>query len=174
VPQRIEVAHGFSVREVVAMGRAPHLRGWLFATPSDEDIVDKTLASCDLAELADRAIETLSGGEQQRVHIARALAQRAPVLLLDEAAAHLDIRQVAGCYQLVRRLVRETELTCLAAMHDLSTAARHADNAVLLHDGKVIASGPIEAVMTDDHLSEAFGVGITSVSTTEGHRLFSC
>src|SRR5207244_401892 len=98
---------GFSVREVVAMGRAPHQLGWLRASPRDEEIVAETLADCELTTLADRPMEELSGGEQQRVHLARALAQDAPILLLDEAAAHLDARHALSSLALVRRRVRE-------------------------------------------------------------------
>jgi iron complex transport system ATP-binding protein len=173
VSQRVEVATGFSVREVVAMGRAPHQLGWLREARQDREIVDKTLAECDLSRLADRAIDSLSGGEQQRVHIARALVQDAPILLLDEAAAHLDIRHACAIYELVRRLVREKKLVGIAAMHDLSAAARHADTAILLNVGTVIASGPIETTMTPELLSRAFGVRISLAKSPEGLPFFA-
>lgn len=173
VPQRFDVATGFTVREVVAMGRVPHPRGWLGASADDNAIVAEALAQGELLGLAGRAIETLSGGEQQRVHITRALAQRAPILLLDEAAAHLDIRHVAASYELVARLVRETRLTCLAAMHDLSAAARYADSAALLKAGRLLAKGAIDQVMSDALLSDAFDVAIGSAHTASGARVFA-
>ncbi len=173
VPQRVEVAAGYSVREVVAMGRAPHQQGWLRPSPADEEIIDETLADCELADFAARPIDGLSGGEQQRVHIARALAQRAPILLLDEAAAHLDLRHAALLHQLVRRLVSERELACLSAMHDLSAAARFADRAAILREGRLLAEGPAAEVMTAERLGEALGVEVSCSRTDRGTVVFS-
>lgn len=173
VPQHSEVPTGFTVREVVAMGRAPHQGTWLQNAPSDLEIVTETLVFCELDALADRPVETLSGGERQRVHIARALAQAAPILLLDEAAASLDVRHARACHELVSRLVRERRLACLAAMHDLTAAARYADRVVLLSKGKLVAQGPTEEVMTSALLGRAFGVSVTVSEASDGRRMFS-
>lgn len=173
VPQTSDVPVGFTVREVVAMGRAPHQGAWLQAGPDDAQVIEETLGSCELERIADRPIEALSGGERQRVHIARALAQAAPVLLLDEAAAHLDIRHARACHELVRRLVRERRLACLAAMHDLAAAGRYADRVVLLSEGKLLAEGPTDEVMSASLLEQAFGVAVTISDAGDGRRTFS-
>src|SRR6185295_9640265 len=99
----VVVAPGITVREVVMMGRAPHQGAWMTARPSDHEAVARALDACDLSDLADRPIAELSGGEQKRAAIARALAQEAPILLLDEAGAHLDVRHVIAVHALVRR-----------------------------------------------------------------------
>jgi len=160
VPQRGEVGLGFSVRQVVGMGRAAHQGALLRASRADERVVEQTLERCELGALADRSVSTLSGGEQKRVHIARALAQQAPVLLLDEAAAHLDIRHSIALYELVRAEVSERGLACLAVMHDLSAAAQHADRVVLLKAGRVVADGSVAEVMTATTLGDAFDADI--------------
>lgn len=157
VPQVGHPAVGFSVREVVAMGRAPHQGGWQGASAADHHAVAHALDACGLAELADRPAHQLSGGESKRVAIARALAQGARVLLLDEAGAHLDVRHAEAMYALVQAEARARQLACLAVMHDLNAAARWADQVVLLQDGKCVASGPPAEVMTAPRLASAFG-----------------
>jgi iron complex transport system ATP-binding protein len=173
VPQRVEVPVGFTVREVVAMGRAPHQDGWHRVTDVDRGLIQESLESCDLKVLADRPLDTLSGGEQQRVHVARALAQAAPVLLLDEAAANLDIRQSAAQGRLVRRLVQERRLVCVAAMHDLNAAARLADRVLLLREGRTVAEGPPGEVMTAELLERTFGVPVQIARRDDGSPMFS-
>jgi iron complex transport system ATP-binding protein len=173
VTQRNEVALGFTVREVVAMGRAPHQGAWQRSRPQDSDIVEHALESCELVALADRPVASLSGGEQKRAHIARALAQQAPILLLDEAAAHLDFRHAMCLYELVRAEVRTRKLACLCVMHDLDAAARHADRVVLLKSGRLVADGSVDEVMTAARLGQAFGAQIhVGTAELEGRRYF--
>ncbi|HZO11925.1 MAG TPA: ABC transporter ATP-binding protein [Polyangiaceae bacterium] len=172
VPQRCEVALGFSVREVVAMGRAPHQDGMLRERKPDREAVESALSACGLDSLRHRRVEELSGGEQKRVHIARALAQRAPILLLDEAAADLDVRHAAALYALVIREVKERGLACLATMHDLNAAGRHADRIVLLKDGRVLADGPVDSVMTAERLESTFDATIDVIPLADGGRAF--
>lgn len=160
VPQESEVAFGFSVRQVVAMGRAPHQRGLLLASASDDRIVDEVLERCDLTGLSARRVSELSGGERRRVTIARALAQEAPILLLDEPAAHLDVKHALDLFDLVRGQIRERNVACLAVMHDLSHAARFADRVVLLSGGSVVAQGSVEEAMREEVLRRVFGVSI--------------
>lgn len=172
VPQRVEVPRGFRVREVVAMGRAPHLEGWLRLGPDDERAVAEALEACDLAGLADRTVDVLSGGQLQRVHLARVVAQAAPVLLLDEATAHLDVRHARASLELVRTLVRARRLACVAAMHDLAAAARVADRVALLREGRVYAEGPVADVMTPERLEATFGVPVAVVEGPDGQPVF--
>ncbi|MBW2452873.1 MAG: ABC transporter ATP-binding protein [Deltaproteobacteria bacterium] len=170
VPQRSEVSLGFTVREVVAMGRAPHQTGLLRTTSKDRDAIDRAIETSRLGALADRPVAELSGGEQKRVHIARALAQSAPILLLDEAAAHLDIRHSIALYRLIREEVSARSLACLAAMHDLGAAAHFANRVVLLKDGVVVADGTVDEVMTTELLSETFGAEIDVGRLADGRR----
>jgi len=156
VPQVAESAAGFSVREVVMMGRAPHQGAWMHASERDEQAVARALAACELESLADRRVAALSGGEQQRVAIARALAQEAPILLLDEANAHLDVRHFIAVNELVRREVQERQLACVMVLHDLNAAAQYADRVALLKAGRLVAHGTIEEVMTYRRLKEVF------------------
>ncbi|MBW2528071.1 MAG: ABC transporter ATP-binding protein [Deltaproteobacteria bacterium] len=160
VPQRSEVALGFSVREVVAMGRAPLQGAWQRSTAADERAVDRALEIGELDDLADRPVSSLSGGEQKRVHIARALAQQAPILLLDEAAAHLDVRHAIAMYELIRSEVIASNIACLAVMHDLDAAAQYADRVLLLKDGRLVAEGSVDEVMSARELERAFDVSI--------------
>ena len=172
VPQRSEVAFGFSVREVVAMGRAPHQGGFMRETKTDAEAIDAAIATCQLEALALRPVSELSGGEQKRVHIARALAQQAPLLLLDEAAAHLDIRHALQLHDVVRREVRGRDLACLMTTHDLAAAAAQADDVVLLRDGEVVARGSVDEVMEPEPLEAAFGVAVQVGRHDDGRRYF--
>jgi iron complex transport system ATP-binding protein len=146
------------VREVVLMGRAPHQSGLLYPSDDDLAVVTRVLEFCDLAALHDRSVSELSGGERRRVVIARALAQEPQVLLLDEPAAHLDVRHTLALYELARRQTAEHGIACLAIMHDLNAVARWADRVVLLESGRVRASGTVEDVLTPELLEDVFGV----------------
>lgn len=160
VPQRTEIAFGFTVREVVAMGRAPHQGALMRERREDRDAVDQALADCALESLQHRAIASLSGGEQQRVHVARALAQQPAILLLDEATAHLDVRHAAQLFELLGAQIRERRLTCVAAMHDFNAALHYADDAIVMHAGAVAGAGGAAAVLEPELLSRVFGVDI--------------
>jgi iron complex transport system ATP-binding protein len=153
VPQRSAVGFGFTVEGVVEMGRAPH-RSRLDWTDGGE-AVEAAMERTAVARLRDRRVDDLSGGERQRVLLARALAQEAPVLLLDEPTANLDINHQVRVLGLVADLVAEGR-TALAAIHDLDLAARYCDRLCLLHDGRIRAAGPPEEVLDAAGLAEAF------------------
>ena len=173
VPQSSEPAVGFSVREIVMMGRAPHQGAWMRASPRDADAVERALEACELVGLRERKVNQLSGGEQQRVAIARALAQEAEVLLLDEANAHLDVRHFIAVSELVRREVAERKLACVMVLHDLNAAAQYADRVALLKGGRMLACGSIEEVMTYRRLKDAFEAELyVGVNELDGSRYF--
>ena len=173
VPQNVQVAFGFTVREIVMMGRSPHQGGLLVPSKNDREIVEHTLDRTDLLHLAGRPVSSLSGGEQKRVAIARALAQQPNVLLLDEATAHLDIRHAVALHALIRREVEERKLACLAIMHDLNEAAQNANRVVLLDQGRLRAVGTIPEVMTYRILRDTFGVELyVGVNDIDGTRYF--
>ncbi len=158
VSQAHSVTFGFSVRDVVMMGRSPHQGGWMVATDRDRQAVDDAMRRCDLLALADRLTNELSGGEQKRVTIARALAQEPHLLLLDEPTAFLDVRHAVELHELVLSEVRRGEMACVIAMHDLNMAAQHATRIALMKKGRIVASGSPENVMTAERLRDVFEV----------------
>ncbi len=144
----------FTVEEVVALGRTPHKRPLDRDTGTDREICADALERVDLTDARQRSYATLSGGEKQRVQIARALAQRSHLHLLDEPTNHLDIR-----YQLeILRLVRGLGQATLAAIHDLNLAAQYCDRIYVMAAGRLVASGPPEEVLTPERIAECFGV----------------
>jgi iron complex transport system ATP-binding protein len=172
VPQSERVAEGFRVRDVIAMGRAPHQDGWMTPRQLDRDAVDEALDRCDLTAVADRNVETLSGGEQRRVAVARALAQRPRVLALDEPAAFLDIRHRLELHELLSEVTARDRVACLVAMHDLDAAARIAKQVVLMRGGRVVAAGSPDEVMTSPRLAETFEAEIDVGVHASGARTF--
>jgi len=156
VPQDTAVAFEFSVEDVVRMGRTPYRsRTDLVADERDRDAVEAALERTGMAALRDRSIAAVSGGERQRAFVARALAQDAPALVLDEPTASLDINHQVQVLELVADLVGEGK-TAIAAIHDLDLAARYCDRLALLADGEVGAVGSPETVLTDNNLRPAF------------------
>jgi iron complex transport system ATP-binding protein len=158
VPQRERLAWPLTVREVVALGRAPH-RGWLLPlTEDDQRVIEQAIAFCDLESLTDRSVDELSGGEFQRVLIARALAQEPCVLLLDEPTANLDIHYQIQVMDMVRGLVEQRDITALIAIHDLSVAARYCDSLILMSHGKKVCAGSPDEVLTPENMKRVFKV----------------
>lgn len=173
VPQTETVTLGFRVRDVVAMGRAPHQDGWMREGPDDRAVIEEVLERCDLVSLRGRRVDELSGGEQRRVAVARALAQRPRLLLLDEPAAFLDVRHRMDLYDLLEEIAQMDRVACVIAMHELDAAAQVASQALLLREGRVVAGGAPDDVMTPETLREAFDAEIdTSVHSPTGQRYF--
>ena len=156
VPQETNLAFDFRVRQVVEMGRTPHLGRFDGHGADDERAVREAMDAADVARFADRSVTEVSGGERQRVLLARALAQETQSLLLDEPTASLDVNHAVRTLELVRRLVDDGR-AALAAIHDLDVAARYCDEIVVLANGSVRAAGPPETVLTADALRDAFG-----------------
>lgn len=151
LPQESSAEFDFTVAEVVAMGRLPHRDR---TAAADREICDRAMERTGVAHLAGRGFLSLSGGEKQRVLIARALAQQPRVLVLDEPTNHLDIS-----HQLeILSLVRDSGLTVLAALHDLNLAAAHCDVLHVIAGGRIVASGPPHDVLGPELLAEVFGV----------------
>ncbi|MFB4425934.1 ABC transporter ATP-binding protein [Streptomyces sp. QL37] len=154
LPQEVVAEFDFTVAETVAMGRLPHQGPMARTTDEDRRTCEAALVGVGAGHLADRGFLTLSGGEKQRVLIARALAQQPQVLVLDEPTNHLDIAQQLE----VLALVRDSGLTALTALHDLNLAARHCDIVHVIDGGRIAASGPPHDVLTPGLLAEVFGV----------------
>jgi iron complex transport system ATP-binding protein len=156
VPQARNLPETFTVRQMVLLGRTPHL-GWL-GRPVERDLarVQWALERTETLALAERRIGELSGGEQQRALLARALAQDTPILLLDEPTSHLDLYHQISLLDLVYSLTHEHGLTVLMALHDLNLAALYADRVALLVEGRLNAFGNPADVLTTDRLSEVY------------------
>jgi len=147
VPQETALDFPFSVLEVVLMGRAPHLGGFGFEGDRDLAAASLAMARTGVSELAERFFHELSGGEKQRVVIARALAQEPELLLLDEPTTFLDIRHVVEIFELVCGLSAERGITLVVVLHDLNLAALYLDRLAFLKSGRVVASGDAEQVL---------------------------
>lgn len=170
VPQIESPAFDFRVRDVVLMGRLPHSDG-MFETSDDKKAAVHAMERAGCVGLAHRPMSELSGGEGQRVRIARALAQSAPVLLMDEPTTHLDVRHQIDIGHLVRDLAR-SGLAVLVAVHDLNWAASFATRAALLHDGKTAFDLEIGEALESPLLDRAFGVKFDRIKQN-GTRLLA-
>ena len=157
VPQIAPYTHGFTSIEIVLMGRYPHLGRFQIEGREDDRIARESMRMTDTERFAARTLDTLSGGERQRVFVSRALAQQPRVLLLDEPTSNLDVFHQLKVFDLVRRLV-DDGLTAIAAIHDLNMAARYCDRLALLSEGRVLAEGTPEEVLSPDAIERAFGV----------------
>jgi iron complex transport system ATP-binding protein len=157
VEQMSLLPDGFTVAELVMLGRTPHLRAWQTEGPADYQAAWRALAAADCADLAARRLGELSGGERQRVALARALAQEPDLLLLDEPTAHLDLGIARDIVATLLRLNRDAGLTVLAVFHDINLAAASCPRLALLHEGRIIADGSPDAVLMPHLLKRAFG-----------------
>lgn len=157
VPQETALEIGLTVQEVVAMGRTPYLGRFRPETTADLDAIAHALRVTQTEHLAQRPLYALSGGERQRVMIARAVAQQTPALFLDEPTANLDLTHQLGMLELVRSVVQAGR-GAIAALHDLSLAARFCDRLILLAEGTVVATGTPQQVMTEERLLTYFHI----------------
>jgi iron complex transport system ATP-binding protein len=155
VPQDTAIEFPFSVTEVVLMGRSPHLGGFAFEGDRDVEVARGAMRRTGVLDLAQRSIHELSGGERQRVVLARALAQEANILLLDEPTAFLDIRHEVEIYDLLQDLQREGK-SMLTVLHDLNLAALYCDRVALLKNGRVVRMGPPTEVITYAAITEVY------------------
>ena len=156
VPQQFHIPFAFTAAEVVMLGRTPFLRAMAEEGKEDREIVADALNLVGVYELRKRLFGELSGGEQQKVILAMALAQQPKLLLLDEPTAHLDIAHQVEILELVRSLNAERGFTVIAAMHDLNLAALYFDRLVLFKEGRVAADGSPSQVLTEDRIDDVF------------------
>jgi iron complex transport system ATP-binding protein len=168
VPQEPRTPPWLTVAEYVLLGRTPYLRPLAREGEPDREAAARSLARLDLDELAERTLGTLSGGERQRVVVARALAQEASIVLLDEPTASLDIGHQQQALDLLD-VLRDTEgLTLVAAMHDLTLAAQYADRVLLLDAGRLVADGAPADVLTEEALARHYGARVRVVALDDG------
>ncbi len=158
VPQQYHINFPFAVRDVVSMGRYPYLRRFSFLSPEDEMMIERVLREMELRSLSERLITELSGGEKQRVMIARAMAQDTPVVLLDEPTSSLDVKHSLRVLSLFREMVDGGEKTVVCVFHNINEAASFCDHLLFLKEGRICAFGPVEEVLNRDTLGEVFEV----------------
>jgi iron complex transport system ATP-binding protein len=167
IPQETDAAFPFTVAEVVEMGRYAHAGPFDRRTARDGAAVRRAMEQAGVEAFRDRDFGALSSGERQRVLFARALAQEAPILLVDEPTAHLDIRHQVGMLELLRALtagVGGSPRAVVAVLHDLNLAARYCTRVALLAGGRIVADGPPAEVLTPDAVREVFGAEVDVVT----------
>jgi iron complex transport system ATP-binding protein len=163
VPQAVTLPPAFTAWETVLLGRTPYLNFLGQVSANDERIARLALERVDALDLAERRVGELSGGEQQRVLLARALAQSTPILLMDEPTAHLDLQHQVALMEMARSLAHSDGLSVLVALHDLNLAARYADRLALLVSGTVAALGSASQVLTPQAIASAYGLQVEVV-----------
>ncbi len=156
VPQAISLPPAFTVWETVLMGRTPYLGFLGNASAHDEELARQALSRVNALGFAERRVGELSGGEAQRILLARALCQSTPILLLDEPTAHLDLQYQVSLLELIRELAHKENLAVLIALHDLNLAARYTDRVALLVGGRLNAIGTPREVLTPENISKAY------------------
>jgi len=163
VPQNATSAFAFTVRQIVMLGRTPHLGVMGFETDMDHRVVAAAMEMTGVSGFADRTLDELSGGEAQCVMIARSIAQQPSMMLLDEPTSHLDVKNQLAIYRMMQRLAHDWEMAVICVSHDVNLAGRFADELVFLRDGQVTASGRPGDVIRADVLRDVYDVDIELV-----------
>ncbi len=158
VPTLTSSVYPFSVYEVVMSGRTPYLGFTGFEKKEDHEIVIDALKTVGIYQLRNKGINEVSGGEAQRAYIARALAQKTEIILLDEPTAHLDLKHQVAVFNLLQKLNIEQGITIVIVSHDLNLAGNFSNRAVLMKDGKIIKDGDVLNVLTEENISSVFEV----------------
>lgn len=166
VPQEEPPSFRFTLRQIVVMGRMPFGQGF-WDSPEDLAAADAAMERAECLDIAHRSITEVSAGERQRALLARALAQDAPVMLMDEPTAHLDVGHQLAAGELLRALA-DAGKAVLVAIHDLNLASAYADDGILLHQGGIGFDGPIEAMLESDRLDDVYGVRFERVRDAGG------
>ncbi|MDD2296693.1 MAG: ABC transporter ATP-binding protein [Sphaerochaetaceae bacterium] len=160
VPQQSRLEYDFTVYECIAMGRYAH--GGRFSTLTNDDhlLITKAMEAMELTQLEKRLATELSGGEYQRMLIARALAQQSSVILLDEPVSHLDVHNQREILSLLRCLVEQKITTVVCVLHDLNAVSAFSDLVIMMDSGKIVAEGSVEEVLTKERIEEVYKVSV--------------
>ena len=172
VPQETHIVFPFTVTEIVMMGRLPHRTSGLFDSPRDVERIRAAMELTDTSRLAAKTFTELSGGERQRVVLASALAQDPEVLLLDEPTVYLDLKHQIQFYDIVGRLNSDEKMTIVSVTHDINLAARYARRMIAMREGRFLADGTPEEVMTPQHLYEIFEITAAVVKRPDGRGTY--
>lgn len=171
VPQNPASVYPFTVYEIVMMGRTPYLNYFGYENNIDCEIVVEALNYVDIYPLKDKPVTQISGGEIQRAFIARALAQQAPLVLLDEPNSHLDIRHQIDLFNLIEKLNRENGITFISVSHDINLASRYFGRSVLLSKGQIVYDGNTKEVINRENIKSVFEVESKIIFDADTNRL---
>jgi ABC-type cobalamin/Fe3+-siderophores transport system ATPase subunit len=170
VPQSFSLNFDYTVNDVVLMGRHPHIARFSPPGDSDYDSVNNAMKTLDIYHLRQRSVRQLSGGEKQRVMIARSLAQDTPLVLLDEVTANLDINHGLSIMHTMLNLVKNNGCTIIAALHDLNMAMSFCDRLIVLKDGGLHRYGPVDSVISEDMIMDIYQVPSHIYRTESGNN----
>ena len=171
-PQNFSIPLGMTLSEYVMLGRNSYSNWFFGETAKDYDVVTKALKRLDLLTLANKLLTNLSGGEMQRATLARALAQEAKFLLLDEPTASLDFARTNQFLELISELQHKLQLTILISTHDINSIMRYADYVLVLKDGKNLHSGELGTILNKSFLSRLYDTKLETVTNKEGNPIF--
>ncbi len=171
VPQNTNIDINFTVFDIVAMGRTPYQNRFSDLSKKDIELVEQALQETNCTHLKNSLFHTLSGGEAQRVLVARAIAQDTPWMILDEPISHLDIRHQIELMELLKRFNEQYGKTVIAILHDLNLTSRYCKDVLLMKEGKVFAMGQTEKVLTEENLKEVYGMQFMLMES-EGIKYF--
>jgi iron complex transport system ATP-binding protein len=160
IPQKTEIDFEFSVMDIVLMGRSPYFKKFQNETLEDINIAKDSMIKTNILELRDKSINEISGGEFQRVIIARALTQKAEIILMDEPISQLDIHHQIEILDNVKKLVKCENITVVAILHDLNLASRFSDELLLINNGSIVSKGKPEEVLTYQNLEEVYNMNV--------------
>jgi iron complex transport system ATP-binding protein len=156
VPQNTNIEFEFTVTDIVLMGRSPYIGRFQAETSSDLEIAQRAMRATNTWHLRDKRITEISGGERQRVIVARALAQDTGIMLLDEPVSQLDINHQIELMETIQRLTKTKEITAVSVMHDLNLAAQYSDYIILMNEGKVVCQGTPHEVITEENIKRVY------------------
>ncbi len=160
VPQSTEIEFDFSVQDIVLMGRTPHISRFHSESENDIEIAMNAMKVTNTWELRNKSVNMLSGGEKQRVVVARAIAQETGIILLDEPISHLDIHHQIEIMNKLKQLNQNKNITIVAVLHDLNIAAAYGDHMIIMHDGGVYSDGTPEEVLTEEIIKSVYGLDV--------------
>lgn len=169
VPQNFHYLFFSTVMETVMLGRKPHIK-WK-VTPHDLAVVQQSLEAMNIRHLADKFMDQLSGGEKQKVYIARALAQEPELFLFDEPTSNLDLKHQIEVLEITRSLTRTGKQSMIVALHDLNLAVAYCDKIIVLTKGKIYAAGKPEEVLTPQTIKDVYGVDVFIVESVYGRHI---
>ncbi|MGG7146908.1 ABC transporter ATP-binding protein [Clostridium butyricum] len=158
VPQNVNIDVSFTVYDIVAMGRNPYMKRFQDLSQKDRDLINHAMEVTNCAYLKDKAFSYLSGGEAQRVLVARAIAQDTKYLILDEPISHLDIRYQVELMETLKKLNEEENKTIIAILHDLNLSSAYCKEIFLMKDGKVYVEGSVKDVLTEENLKAVYDI----------------
>lgn len=161
-----------TVLDIVTLGRLPHLKAFEWNLSKGHiDIVNQALAYTKTVSLKEREMHTLSGGENQRVFIAKALAQEPSVLILDEPTVHLDLGYSIEIFELISKIKKERKISVISVIHDINLACRFCDRIIMIKNGEKAHDGLVEEVITKDNIRSIFNVDVKILSSESGHSV---